>query len=46
MTDQSMKNMPDDFWKQKLTPEQYRIARQKGTEAAFSSASLDFKPER
>jgi peptide-methionine (R)-S-oxide reductase len=34
-----MKNMQDvseDFWKQKLTQEQYKVLREKGTEPAFS----------
>lgn len=30
------KNKPNSFWKQKLTPEQYEICRNKGTERAFS----------
>lgn len=28
--------MNDDIWRKKLTPEQYRIMREKGTEPAFS----------
>ena len=30
----------DDNWKQKLTPEQYRILRDKGTEAPFTGDFL------
>lgn len=31
-----LKNKPDEYWKQKLTPEQYKILREKGTEAPGS----------
>ena len=33
-----MKNPSDKEWKEKLSPEQYQILREKGTEPAFSGA--------
>ncbi len=32
----NMKDMPEDFWKKKLTPAQYETARLKGTETPFT----------
>ncbi len=31
-----LKNKPESYWKEKLTPEQYRVVRKKGTEMAFT----------
>lgn len=32
----NFKNQPDSFWKERLTAEQYRVLRRKGTEGAFT----------
>lgn len=33
-----LRNVPESYWKERLTPEQYKILRQKGTERAFTGA--------
>lgn len=43
MADQSIKN--DEYWREKLSEEEYRICREKGTERAFTGKYWDQKAD-
>jgi peptide-methionine (R)-S-oxide reductase len=45
MTDEKKNTMPasEDDWRQRLTPDQYRVLREKGTERAFTGEYVDEK---
>lgn len=36
--DTNVRTLPESYWKEKLTAEQYKVLRQKGTERAFTGA--------
>lgn len=41
--DSDWKNKPDSYWKEKLSPEQYKVTRKAGTERAFTGLYHDNK---
>jgi peptide-methionine (R)-S-oxide reductase len=43
LTDTQKSDITDEEWRARLTPEQYRVLRQHGTERAFSGPYLDSK---
>src|SRR5215210_3377644 len=35
---ENYKDLPESYWKEKLTPQQYKVLRQKGTDPAFTGS--------
>jgi len=40
---ENLKSKPESYWRERLTPEQYRIMRQQGTERPFTGEYCDIK---
>jgi peptide-methionine (R)-S-oxide reductase len=45
MGSDDMRGKPDEYWREHLTPEEYEVIRNKGTEAPFTGAYVNHKED-